>query len=145
VLGVTRLPPWFDHALSTFEPAFSDSRNVDSFNHLVSALILAERQWTVSGLSRGISRPNGNAKSRRAYDYFLGGADWSTTDVAQCHAEYVFEQLEVGAGDDVLLHIDDTFVDKTGDATGWRRPVVQSRRRRDRARQQARHVLPPSR
>jgi hypothetical protein len=117
VLGVTRLPPWFDHALSTFEPAFSDSRNVDSFNHLVSALILAERQWTVSGLSRGISRPNGNAKSRRAYDYFLGGADWSATDLAQCHAEYVFEQLEVGVGDDVLLHIDDTFVGKTGDAT----------------------------
>lgn len=117
MLGVTRLPPWFDQALSTFEPAFSDSRNVDSFNHLVSALILAETQWTVSGLSRGISRPDGTAKSRRAYDYFLGGADWSAADLAQQQAAYVFERLDVGADDEILLHIDDTFAPKTGDAT----------------------------
>ena len=117
MLGVTRLPPWFEQALSAFEPAFSDSRNADSLKHLVSALILAETQWTVSGLSQGISRPDGNAKSRRAYDYFFEGADWSATDLAQLHAEYVFDQLQVGAGDDVLLHIDDTFAGKTGDAT----------------------------
>jgi hypothetical protein len=117
VLGVTRLPPWFEQTLSIFEPAFSDSRNAESLKHLVSALILAETQWTVSELSQGISRPDGNAKSRRAYDYFFGGADWSATDLAQCHAEYVFDQLQVGAGDDVLLHIDDTFAGKTGDAT----------------------------
>ena len=117
MLGVTRLPPWFKEALSTFELAFSDSRNVDSFRHLVSALILAETQWTVSGLSEGISRPDGNAKSRRAYDYFFGGANWSVTDLAQYHAEYVFDQFQVGADDDVLLHIDDTFAGKTGDAT----------------------------
>ena len=117
MLGVTRLPPWFKEALSTFELAFSDSRNVDSFRHLVSALILAETQWTVSGLSEGISRPDGNAKSRRAYDYFFGGANWSATDLAQYHAEYVFDQLQVGANDDILLHIDDTFAGKTGDAT----------------------------
>ena len=117
MLGVTRLPPWFKQAFSTFEPAFSDSRNADSFKHLVSALILAETQWTVSGLSQGISRPDGNAKSRRAYDYFFEGADWSATDLAQYHAEYVFDQLQVGANDDILLHIDDTFAGKTGDAT----------------------------
>jgi SRSO17 transposase len=117
VLGVTRLPPWFKQAFSTFEPAFFDSRNADSFKHLVSALILAETQWTVSGLSQGISRPDGNAKSRRAYDYFFEGADWSATDLAQYHAEYVFDQLQVGANDDILLHIDDTFAGKTGDAT----------------------------
>ncbi|WP_227377765.1 hypothetical protein [Haladaptatus halobius] len=75
MLGVTRLPPWFEQSLSTFEAAFSDSRNADSFKHLVSALILAETQRTVSGLSRGISRPDGSAKSRKAYDYFVGGAD----------------------------------------------------------------------
>jgi len=117
VLGVTRLPPWFEQAFAAFEPVFSDSRNVDSFKHLVSTLILGEAQWTVSELSRGISRPDGNAKSRRAYGYFFGGADWSPTNLAQYHAEYVFNQLQVGAGDDVLLHIDDTFVPKTGDAT----------------------------
>ncbi|EMA51603.1 IS701 family transposase [Halococcus thailandensis] len=117
MLGVTRLPPWFEQAFSTFEPAFSDSRNADSLKHLVSTLIHGETQWTVSGLSQGISRPDGNAKSRRAYDYFFSGADWSTTDLVQYHAEYVFDQLQVGAGDDVLLHIDDTFVPKTGDAT----------------------------
>ena len=117
MLGVTRLPPWFKQALSTFEPAFSDSRNADSFKHLVSALILAETQWTVSGLSQGISRPRRDVKSRRAYDYFFGGANWSTTDLAQYHAEYVFDQLQIGADDDVLLHIDDTFAGKTGDAT----------------------------
>jgi hypothetical protein len=102
VLGVTRLPPWFEQAFSTFEPVFSDSRNVDSFKHLVSALILAEPQWTVSGLSR------------RAYDYFFGGTDWSATDLAQCHIEYVFEQItrEVllggtrGTDTDILLASD---------------------------------------
>jgi SRSO17 transposase len=36
---------------------------------------------------------------------------------SQYHAEYVFEQLQVGAGDDVLHHVDDTFAGKTGDAT----------------------------
>jgi hypothetical protein len=117
VLGVTRLPPWFEQAFATFEPVFSDSRNVDSFKALVSALILAEAQWTVSGLARGISRPDVDAKSRRAYDYFFGRANWSATDLAQYHAEYVFDQLQVGAGDEVLLHIDDTFAAKTGDAT----------------------------
>ena len=117
MLGVTRLPPWFEQAFAAFEAVFSDSRNVDSFKHLVSALILSEAQWTVCGLSRGISRPDADAKSRRAYDYFFGNADWSATDLAQYHAEYVFDQLQIGAGDDVLLHIDDTFVPKTGDAT----------------------------
>jgi hypothetical protein len=117
VLGVTRFPPWFEQAFATFEPAFSDSRNADSLKHLVSTLIHGETQWTVSGLSQGISRPDGNAKSRRAYDYFFSGADWSTTDLVQYHAEYVFDHLQVGPGDDVLLHIDDTFVPKTGDAT----------------------------
>jgi len=117
VLGVTRLPPWFEQAFAVFEPVFFDSRNVDSFKHLVSALILAEAQWTVSDLARGISRPDEDAKSRRAYDYFLGGADWSATDLAQYHAEYVFDRLKVGAGDEILLHIDDTFASKTGDAT----------------------------
>ncbi|EMA56377.1 transposase, IS4 [Halococcus thailandensis JCM 13552] len=83
----------------------------------MSTLILGEAQWTVSGLARGISRPDADAKSRRAYDYFFGGADWSPTNLAHYHAEYVFDQLQVGAGDDVLLHIDDTFIPKTGDAT----------------------------
>lgn len=117
MLGVTRLPPWFEQAFAAFEQVFSDSRNADSFKHLVSTLILGEAQWTVSGLARGISRPDADAKSRRAYDYFFGGADWSPTNLAHYHAEYVFEQLQVGAGDDVLLHIDDTFIPKTGDAT----------------------------
>jgi SRSO17 transposase len=117
VLGVTRLPPWFEQAFAAFEPVFTDSRNADSFKHLASTLILGEAQSTVSELSRGISRPDGSAKSRRAYDYFFSGADWLSADLAQYHAEYVFDQLQVGAGDDVLLHIDDTFVPKTGDAT----------------------------
>ncbi|MGN8215450.1 hypothetical protein [Halococcus salifodinae] len=59
----------------------------------MSALILAETQWTVSELSEGISRPDEDAKSRRAYDYFFGGANWSTTDLAKYHAEYVFDRL----------------------------------------------------
>lgn len=115
VLGLTTLPPWFEQAFTRFESVFSDSRNVESFTALTSAVILATAQWTVSGLSRGISRPD--AKSDRTYRYFLGGADWSATDLAQHHAAYVFEQLNVGAGDEILLHVDDTFVPKTGDAT----------------------------
>ena len=53
MLGVTRLPPWFEQTFATFEPVFSDSRNVDSFKALVSALILAEAQRTVSELAGG--------------------------------------------------------------------------------------------
>lgn len=78
---------------------------------------MANGQWTVSELTRGISRPHRDAKSDRTYRYFLGGADWSAIDLAQQQAAYVFEQLNVGAGDELLLHIDDTFVGKTGDAT----------------------------
>ena len=59
MLGLTRLPPWFEKELARFESVFSDSRNVESFTTLVSAVILAKAQWTVSGLSRGISRPDG--------------------------------------------------------------------------------------
>jgi hypothetical protein len=72
VLGLTRLPPWFEKELARFESVFSDSRNVESFTALTSAVILATTQWTVSGLSRGISRPDGDAKSDRTYRYFLG-------------------------------------------------------------------------
>jgi hypothetical protein len=87
-------------AFAAFEPAFSDSRNADSLKHLVSALIHGETQWTVSGLSPGIPRPGGNAKSRRAYVYFFSGADWSTTDLVQYHAKYVFDHLQI---DDVYV------------------------------------------
>jgi SRSO17 transposase len=117
MLSVSRLPPWVDQALATFEPVFSDSRNVDSFDEFVSAVIMTESKWTVSELARGISRPDEGAKSGRAYRYFLNEADWSATDLAQDHADYAFDQLDVGAGDDVLLHVDDTHVGKTGDAT----------------------------
>ena len=77
--------------------------------------MLAEAQRTVSGLTRGISRPD--AKSDRTYRYFLGGADWSAIDLAHHVAAFVFDQLDVGAGDEVLVHVDDTFIGKTGDAT----------------------------
>ena len=104
VLGLTRLPPWFEQVFARFESVFSDGRNVASFTALTSAVILAEVQWTVSSLTRGISRPD--AKSDRTYRYFLGGADWSATDLAQHHAAFVFKQLEVGVGDEILLHVD---------------------------------------
>ena len=77
--------------------------------------MLAGAQWTVSGLTRGISRPD--AKSDRTYRYFLSGADWSATDLAHHAVAFVFDQLDVGAGDEVLVHVDDTFIGKTGDAT----------------------------
>ena len=101
-----------------FESVLADSRNVDSFTTLVSAVILAEIQWTVSALSRGISHSDEDAKSDRTYRYFLGEADWSATDLAQHQAAFVFDQLDVDAGDEILFHIDDTFVPKTGDAIG---------------------------
>jgi SRSO17 transposase len=117
MLGVSRLPPWVDQALETFEPVFSDSRNVTSFDEFVSAVILTESKWTVSELARGISRPDEGAKSGRTYRYFLGDADWSATVLAQYLADYAFDQLDVCAGDEILLHVDDTHVGKTGDAT----------------------------
>jgi hypothetical protein len=106
VLGVSCLPLWVDQALATFEPIFSDSRNVDSFDGFVSAVIMTESKWTVSELSRGISRPDEGAKSGRAYRYFLDGADWSATDLAQDHADYAFDQLNVGTDDEIFLHVD---------------------------------------
>lgn len=65
-------------------------------------------------LSRGISR---DAKSRRAYDGFLGTANWSIDRLAQQLVEYFCEEGNIGNEDDCLVHIDDTFVPKTGDAT----------------------------
>lgn len=88
---MSRLPPWFRRTVVTFESLFTDSRNVTSFTRFVSAVIMVEVQWTVSELSRGISRPDEDAKSGSAYRYFLGGADWSATDIAQYHADYAFE------------------------------------------------------
>jgi hypothetical protein len=37
--------------------------------------------------------------------------------LAQHTAAYVFDQLDVGKSDEILLHVDDTHVGKTGDAT----------------------------
>ncbi|WP_435080054.1 IS701 family transposase [Halococcus sp. AFM35] len=117
MLGVSRLPPWVAQALASFESVFSDRRNVTSFVAFVSAVIKTESRHTVSELARGISRPDADAKSSRTYRYFLGDAVWSAIDLAQHQAAYIFDQLDVGAGDEILLHIDDTHVSKTGDAT----------------------------
>jgi SRSO17 transposase len=117
MLGISRLPPWVAQALATFEPVFSDRRNVTSFVAFVSVVILTESRHTVSELARGISRPDADAKSGRAYRYFLGDAAWSAIDLAQHQAAYIFDQLDVGAGDEILLYIDDTHISKTGDAT----------------------------
>jgi hypothetical protein len=95
VFGFSRLPPWSEEGFARFDSVFSDSRNFESFTRLTSAVIMAKAQWTVSGLSRGISRPD--AKSDRTYRYFLGGADWSSIDLAQQQAAYVFEQLDISA------------------------------------------------
>ncbi|EMA48689.1 transposase, IS4 [Halococcus thailandensis JCM 13552] len=103
--------------MASFESVFSDRRNVTSFVAFVSAVIKTESRHTVSELARGISRPDADAKSGRTYRYFLGDAVWSAIDLAQHQAAYIFDQLDVGAGDEILLHIDDTHVSKTGDAT----------------------------
>jgi SRSO17 transposase len=115
VLGLTRLPPWFEQAFEQFTSIFSDSRNVTSFTSFTSAVILSHSKWIVGGLSQGISRSN--AKSPCAYRYFLGEASWDATDLAHRQAEFLFNELDVGSGDEVLLHADDTFAGKTGDAT----------------------------
>lgn len=115
MLGLTRLPPWFEQAFDEFESVFSDSRNFSSFTSFTSAVILSHSKWTVDGLSQGISRPN--AKSPRAYRYFLGEAKWNATDLAHRQAEYLFDELDVGSDDEILLHVDDTFSGKTGDTT----------------------------
>lgn len=115
MLGVSRLPPWFRQTIATFVSMFTDSRNVPSFEALVSSLILAESQWTVRGLARGITRPD--AKSGSAYNYFVSEADWSAPLLAHHLADYMFEQLHIGEGGHITLFIDDTFVPKTGDAT----------------------------
>jgi hypothetical protein len=117
VFGVTRIPPQYRDALTEFEGAFTDERNFTSFLPFTSALINAESQWSVAALTRGISHPD--AKSREAYDYFLGDAAWSMSRLAQLLVDYALTQLDVGEGDHILLLIDDTFVgkDEDGDAT----------------------------
>ena len=64
----------------------------------MSAKILAETQLTVGGPSRPISRLDGNAKSSKACDYFFKEA-LVGRNLAQYHAECVFGQFQVGAGD----------------------------------------------
>jgi SRSO17 transposase len=115
VLGLTRLPPWFEQAFEQFTSVFSDSRNVTSFTSFTSAVILSHSKWTVDGLSQGISRSD--AKSPRTYRYFLGEANWNATDLAHRQAEFFFDELDVGSDDEILFHVDDTFAGKTGDAT----------------------------
>jgi hypothetical protein len=83
VLGVTRLPPWVDQALATFESLFSDSRNVDSFDEFVSAVIMIESKWTVSELSRGISRHNESAKSGSAYRAVMPPDGYTTVTISE--------------------------------------------------------------
>ena len=86
-----------------FELAFSDMRNVESFKQLVSALILAEIQWTVSELARGISRPDEDAKSCRAYNYTVGRKSlcnqdfvrkgrWCRSLLTPCPAGFLFQR-----------------------------------------------------
>lgn len=115
MLGVSYHPSRFRRGLDAFTDVFTDCRNVDSFESLVSALIVAESNWTVTSLSGRISR--GDAKSRRAYNDFLGTANWSIDRLAQQLVDYVCEERDIGNGEEVLLHVDDTFVPKTGDAT----------------------------
>lgn len=115
MFGVTRIPPRYRRELATFDSAFLDERNRTSFRPFVSALILAEDQWSVSALSRGISHPD--AKSREAYKHFLGDANWSSQALAQQLVEYTLAEHE--PENHLLLHIDDTFVgkDERGNAT----------------------------
>jgi len=115
MFGVTQIPPEYHHALDEFDGVFHDDRNRSSFRSLVSALIHSESQWTIAGLSRGISQPD--AKCRKAYDYFLNHADWSAQALAQQLIEYALEQQRVGPEDHLLIHTDDTHVGKSGNAT----------------------------
>jgi SRSO17 transposase len=115
MLGVSYLPSHIHRGVTAIAAVFTDSRNVESFEALVSALIVAEANWTITGLTSEISRQH--AKSRRAYDDFLGTANWPLDRLAQQLVEYFCEECDIGDGDELLLHIDDTFVAKTGDAT----------------------------
>jgi hypothetical protein len=115
MLGVSYLPSHIHRGMTAFASVFTDSRNVESFEALVSALIMVEANWTITNLTDEISRAD--AKSRRAYDDFLGTANWSIECLAQQLVEYFCDELGIDAGDECLLHIDDTFVAKTGDAT----------------------------
>lgn len=115
MFGVTRIPPRFRRSLAAFYTVFRDIRNQTSFRLLTSALILAEGQWSISHLSRGISHPD--AKSREAYEQFLLSANWSSQALAQQILEYILAQRKTP--DHLFVHIDDTFVpkDSRGNAT----------------------------
>lgn len=115
MFGVTRIPPRYRRALSAFDTVFWDERNRTSFRSLVSTLILAETQGSLSHLSRGISHPD--AKSREAYEHFLLNAKWSSQALAQQILDYTLDQHSTP--DHLFVHIDDTFVpkDPRGNAT----------------------------
>ena len=62
MLGVSRLPPWVDQALATFEPVFSDSRNVPSGETLLTAIKDLEPDEITEMINRGAARVLTRAK-----------------------------------------------------------------------------------
>jgi hypothetical protein len=126
MLSVTRVPAKYRFAFSKFERTFRESRNYTSFTHMASALITAQSAWAITALSRRISRPD--EKSRRSYDHFFTNSSWQPSDLAFALVSYLFARLQIEAGDDICLHIDDTFARKFGDATdgvaNFRNPTV---------------------
>lgn len=55
MLGVRRIPQHYHQTLAEFKPAFYDDRNRPSFRQLTKELLVAESQWTIAALARGIS------------------------------------------------------------------------------------------
>jgi hypothetical protein len=115
MLGVTRVPAKYRYAFLQFDDAFCQSQNYTSFTHLASALIIAQGAWTVSDLSDQLSRED--EKARRTYNHFFTGATWDQADLAQALLSYLVTRLNIGKGDELRLHIDDSFSRKFGDAT----------------------------
>lgn len=115
MLGVTRLPEKYRYAFLQFTDAFRESQNYASFKALASALIITQGAWTVTALDERISRPE--EKSRRAYSYFFTNATWNATDLADALLSYICTRLAIDQGDEILIHIDDSFSRKFGDVT----------------------------
>ncbi|KXA92706.1 hypothetical protein AKJ64_02445 [candidate division MSBL1 archaeon SCGC-AAA259E17] len=107
MLKITKVPEKVKFVFGEFRDEFTEP-SFESFTQLTSAVINSEKRRTVRRLHKSIS----GGKSRTAYEYFFHDAKWDEDSVAQCKADYFFEESGDGVGDRIFL--------KTSTTPSWR-------------------------
>lgn len=112
MLKVVGVPAKLKPVFGQFKDEFTKP-SYQSFTQLTGAVITGEKSRTVTRLHKSIS----GGKSRTAYEYFFNEAKWDEDAVAQRKADLFFRESGLASGVNLLLVIDDTFVEKKGDKT----------------------------